>query len=180
MTDSKLIRLALSMGATKATMLSTENIVLDIKFREICLSNGCGMVGKCWMCPPDVGDAEQLMDKVRSYKNALVFQTITELEDSFDFEGMNEAGNKHAMLCRSVRKEAKAMLGDGILVLGAGGCRVCERCTKLDNLPCRLPDEAMLSLEACCVDVYNTVKPTELKYINGADTVTYFGMVLFN
>ena len=34
-------------------------------------------------------------------------------------------------------------------------------------------------MEAYGIDVYNTTKNTELKYINGQDTVTYFGMVLF-
>ena len=29
------------------------------------------------------------------------------------------------------------------------------------------------------MDVYNTTRSTELKYINGQNTVTYFGMVLF-
>ena len=34
-------------------------------------------------------------------------------------------------------------------------------------------------MEACGVDVYNTTRETPLKYINGQNTVTYFGMVLF-
>ena len=29
------------------------------------------------------------------------------------------------------------------------------------------------------MDVYNTSKHTPLKYINGANTITYFGRVLF-
>ena len=63
------------------------------------------------------------------------------------------------------------------LCLSAGGCRLCERCAKLDDEPCRMPDKAMTSLEACGVDVYNTTKKTELKYINGQNTVTFFGAV---
>ena len=34
-------------------------------------------------------------------------------------------------------------------------------------------------MEGAGIDVYNTVKDTPLKYINGANTVTYFGLVLF-
>lgn len=34
-------------------------------------------------------------------------------------------------------------------------------------------------MEGAGIDVYNTTKDTPLKYINGADTVTYFGIVLF-
>lgn len=177
MDTNTLINLALGCGATKATVIDAENIVLSAHFRDVCESNGCGMCGRSWMCPPDVAPVEELMTLVRSYDKALIFQTITELEDSFDIEGMGEAGNNLARLCIKLRKETEFLPEK--LVLGAGGCRVCERCTRLDNLPCRCPEEALLSLEACGVDVYNTVKPTELKYINGADTVTFFGMILY-
>ena len=34
-------------------------------------------------------------------------------------------------------------------------------------------------MEGYGIDVYNTCKPTALKYINGQNTVTYFGIVLF-
>ena len=36
-----------------------------------------------------------------------------------------------------------------------------------------------MPMEGAGVDVYNTVKDTPLRYINGQNTVTYFGMVLF-
>ena len=35
-------------------------------------------------------------------------------------------------------------------------------------------------MEAAGVDVYNTTRDTPLKYINGQNTVTYFGLVLFD
>ena len=37
----------------------------------------------------------------------------------------------------------------------------------------------MLSLESCGVDVYNTSRATDLKYINGQNTVTFFGLLLY-
>lgn len=60
-----------------------------------------------------------------------------------------------------------------------GGCRLCRVCAKRDNQPCRHPEAALTSLECCGIDVYHTTKDTDLKYINGTNTVTYFGMVLF-
>ena len=48
-----------------------------------------------------------------------------------------------------------------------------------DGEPCRHPDKALASLEGSGVDVYNTTKDTPLKYINGQNTVTFFGMVLW-
>ena len=63
--------------------------------------------------------------------------------------------------------------------LSCGGCHLCERCVKPSGEPCRKPDQALPSLEGYGVDVYQTVRNTTLRYINGTNTVTYFGMILF-
>ena len=178
MNHQEMIEIALDAGALKATVIDTDSIVLSATFRDICKSNGCGMYGRCWMCPPDIGDIEPLMAEVRRYKQGLLYQTVADIEDSFDIEGMQEAGKRHVMV--SQRLEAFLMLQlDKHLHLSCGGCRLCERCAKLDGLPCRDPERAMPSMEGYGIDVYNTCKPTELKYINGQNTVTYFGIVLF-
>ena len=178
MNHQEMIEIALDAGALKATVIDTDSIVLNATFRDICKSNGCGMYGRCWMCPPDFGDIEPLMAEVRRYKHGLLYQTVADIEDSFDIEGMQEAGKRHVMV--SQRLEAFLMLQlDKHLHLSCGGCRLCERCAKLDGLPCRDPERAMPSMEGYGIDVYNTCKPTELKYINGQNTVTYFGIVLF-
>ena len=66
------------------------------------------------------------------------------------------------------------------LHLSCGGCRLCERCAKLDAEPCRYPAEALSSLEGYGIDVYRTSKATPLKYKNGENSVTYFGNILFS
>ena len=88
----ELIDIALDAGATKATVISANDVVLSATFRDICASNGCGMYGKCWMCPPDIGDIESLMAKVHQYKYGLVYQSIADIEDSFDIKCMQDAG----------------------------------------------------------------------------------------
>ena len=177
MQNEELIRLALENGADKAQVIAQQQIVMSPVFREICESNGCGNYGKCWMCPPDVGEIHALMEKVRRYPYGLLYQTISEIEDSFDIEGMTEASRRHAWLSQKLRERLRPMIQGESLCLSAGGCRLCERCAKLDDEPCRMPDKAMTSLEACGVDVYNTTKKTDLKYINGQNTVTFFGAV---
>lgn len=179
MNHQTLIQAALDCGATKATVISQEQIVTSAAFRDICVSNGCGMYGKCWMCPPDAGDIDVLMAEIRKYTHGLWYQTIRDLEDSFDFEGMSEAGRLHVLVSQKLQDETVELLPADSLHLSCGGCRLCERCAKLDNQPCRMPDKALSSLEAYGIDVYQTTKDTELKYINGPDTVTYFGIILF-
>lgn len=180
MDKQKLVQTVLDCGATKATVITREQIVLSANFRDICASNQCGGYGRCWMCPPDIGDIETLMEKVRSYSSAIWYQTIAPLEDSFDIEGMFAAGAAHAKISQRIQHAIKPMIEGDFLHLTCGGCHLCETCAKVDGLPCRRPGEPLSSLEGYGVDVYNTTKDTGLKYINGEDTVTYFGMVLLS
>ncbi len=172
-------------GAAKAAVIPTSDVVLDAAFRDMCKANYCGMYGRCWMCPPDVGEIEDLMAEIRTYSHVLVFQTISELEDSFDVEGMYEAGSRHnrlAMKVRTIVSEHGIAERDGKkpLHLCAGGCRVCSPCKKQSGEPCANPDLAMSSLEAYGVNVSKMAEAAGMKYIHGANTVTYFGAVFFN
>lgn len=178
--DQALIDLAVLEGAARAEVISGEQIVLSASFRDICASNACGKFGRCYMCPPDVGDIESLMEKVRAYPRALVYQSISPLEDSFDYEGMVEAGSGHAQLSQRIEGGLEGLIPGGYLHLTCGGCRLCEPCLKQEGLPCRFPDQALPSVESYGIDVYNTVRGTQLKYINGQNTVTFFGMVMFD
>lgn len=175
----KLTMLSIEAGAFKANIISAQNIEMNKSFRDVCATNACGMYGKCYMCPPDVGDIDVLMSEIKKYDYALIYQAVTELEDSFDFEGMMEAKKNFYSLAQKIRKAVSDMNISDTLHLGAGGCGVCPKCAKADNEPCRFPEKALSSLEAYGVNVSATVKHTEMKYINGTDTVTYFGMVLF-
>lgn len=180
MENKDLIQKALELGAYKASVISTKDIVLDRAFRAMCESNACGVYGKCYMCPPDVGDIDELMAQIANYNHALVYQTVAELEDSFDFEGMTEAKKRTYPLAQSLREFFADMGVTKVLHLGAGGCGVCEACAKRISERCRSPEKAMPSLEAYGVNVFELAKAAGMKYINGQDTVTYFGAVLFS
>jgi len=174
----ELVTRALASGAAKATVIDAADIVLSASFRDICAGNSCGKYGRCWMCPPDIGEIEPLMAQVRSFRHGLLYQTIHEIEDSFDIEGMGEAGVQHAQVSQRISDAVRPLL-PGCLHLSCGGCHLCERCARLDDQPCRCPDKALPPMEGYGIDVYQTTRPTALKYINGQNTVTYFGIVLF-
>ena len=177
--ENKIIEKVIDLGAFKASVISAEEIKTDKMFRELCEANACGMYGKCYMCPPDIGDIDVLMAKLRNYRFALVYQTVTALEDSFDFEGMTEArieANRIALKLRSVFDEVGIK---NVLHLSAGACGICQTCAKRTGEPCRCPDIAMASLEAYGINVNELATTAGMKYINGQDTVTYFGAVLF-
>lgn len=168
----KLIEKALEGGAKKASAVPVGSIVLHEVFLDYCKMNTCGQYGKCWTCPPDIGDIHDLMAELKTYKTAVVYQTVGLLEDSFDIEGMQRQRVVHNRLARQLRK-----LAPDALHLAAGGCRVCERCAKVDEEPCRFPKEALASLEAYGINVSELAPLAGMKYINGKDTVTYFGAI---
>lgn len=171
---------AKSLGAFKAKVIDAGDIKTDRAFRDMCASNACGMYGKCYMCPPDVGEIEPLMAELKNYEYALVYQTVSELEDSYDFEGMIEAKKKSYPIAQNLRRVFAELRFSEVLHLCAGGCGVCKTCAKQTGEPCRFPKKAMPSLEAYGINVYELAKAADMKYINGQDTVTYFGAVLFN
>ncbi|MBQ7909686.1 MAG: DUF2284 domain-containing protein [Clostridia bacterium] len=176
----KLTELALSLGAFRASVIPVEDIETDASFRDLCAANVCGNYGRNWMCPPDAGDIHDLMAALRTYSCALVYQTVSELEDSYDFEGMMDAGIAHNRLMVELRRGIDTLALPRVLHLGAGGCRMCEVCAKRTGEPCRHPDLAVASLETYGVNVSKLAPAAGMKYINGKDTVTYFGAVLFD
>ena len=177
---SSLVAIAKEAGFSGAELMAASDVVLSREFRDACAANRCGVYGKCYMCPPDVGDIDTLMEKVHGFSHALLLQTISPLEDSYDFEGMQDARKNHANCMQSFWKQIRTAMPEDTLALSVGGCGVCKVCAKVTDEPCRFPKEALSSLEAYGVHVSMTASKTSLKYINGHNTVTYFGMLLFN
>ena len=175
-----LIVAAKEAGAVNAAVIDAVTVETSVSFRDMCASNACGMYGKCWMCPPDIGEITELIEELKKYSHVLVYQHIGQLEDSYDFEGMIEA--KHIMyrISQDLHTKLKETAFGDYLHLSAGACGVCEVCAKQENKPCIHPDLALSSLEAYGINVSRLAAVAGMKYINGANTVTYFGAVLFN
>ena len=179
MDENQLIRIALEAGASKAVIIARESIVLNAAFRGMCEANRCGVYGKCYMCPPDVGPIDDLMNRVRLFDKSLFYQVICPLEDSFDIEGMAEAKKHLVRVSQQLLDRLPPILRSDALHLSGGGCGLCSSCARITEEPCRHPNRALPSLESYGMDVYQTTRGTPMKYINGANTVTYFGMVLY-
>ncbi len=164
----------LSLGANEVALLPVEEISFSKEFREICKENACGKYDKNWMCPPVAGEIEDLIRSVKAYSSALLYQSVGELEDCFDYEGMMEAAKLHNCLTSKVKETFSQ---DRYFHLGAGGCHICDSCEKLRDLPCKHPSLALGSLECYGIDVGHMAKQGGLSYSNGENTVTYFSVM---
>jgi predicted metal-binding protein len=183
MTDQDLqdlTRKAIELGARHSAIVNPETLKITGEIRGLCEVNYCGKYGTNWMCPPGVGDIGEIAPRLHSYGSGLFFQTVNTIEDSYDVEGMDEALKRHGEVFQAILSWMKA---DGrfadILPLNAGACTICPECTWPAGKPCRFPDRAVSSLEACGINVMELAKSCAIPYINGVNTVSYVGLMLF-
>lgn len=176
----KIIEIVHRHKIDKFGFVPLEKMVFDKSFHDACAANRCGKYGTNWSCPPGAGSFESLRRRVHGFKKALVVQTVWQLEDSFDIEGMLNSGRKHNALFRQLSSDLRTVLQKPPLVLSAGACDLCETCSYILRRPCPRPDQAMGSLEAHGIDVTALVRSCGLNYNNGPNTVSYVGVVMFN
>jgi predicted metal-binding protein len=177
---NNLIREALELKATHAAIVDVAEIRFDEGFRALCEKNTCGSYNKNWMCPPAVGLISDLRARVLEFKQGLLLQTVHELKNSFDWKGMMSAGAEHTVIFRNILRAIEEKYAiHKLLPLNAGPCTFCAKCAFLDGEPCRFPEQALFSVEACGIDVIALEKSCEMPYYNGKNTVSYVGLILF-
>jgi len=161
---SNLVSLVLSMGALDAKLIDAKDIVVRDWVRLKC-QYGCGRFGKSLTCPPYSPSPEQMKHVLSGYSTAILMR----LPD--------ESMATHDMIAKL---ERSAFLQGYYRAFGlpAGPCERCESC----NLKhCAYPRLARPSVEACGVDVYESVRKSGF-VINVRKThkeePTYFGLLL--
>lgn len=178
MLNELMAREARALGVWQYGFVPTAEIAFLDVVRGYCEENRCRKYGTTWACPPAVGTIEECRDKCRSYDTMLVMTGKYDLEDSFDFEGMQRGHAEFKEVCERVAELLGPRLGGDFFLLSNESCDKCESCTYPDA-PCRFPETLHPSLEGYGIMVSDLAKQAGIKYINGKDTVTYFGGMLF-
>lgn len=164
-------------GIYQYGLIETKQIIFSKEVRSLCEGNVCRNYGTTWACPPAVGTIGECKEKCLKYDMALVFSAKYNLEDSFDYEGMIFGHNEFKKVCDKLADLVKDKLSD-FLLLSNEGCMRCSECTYPYN-PCRFPEMLFPSVEGFGIMVNELAKSANIKYINGENTVTYFGLLLF-
>jgi len=164
----------------ESALISTSALVFQPELLKACESNVCGGYNKSWTCPPSCESMEKQKKLMLAYKNAYVFTTKHDLEDSFDFEGMTLGREKHISLLLEIRNR----FSDEHPVFGAGTCPVCRDNSGKESCafpnPCRFPKKKIGSIEAAGINVTELSIAAGILYNNGQNTVTYFSIILLN
>jgi len=166
-------------GAFQIGETAADKIHFSQEIRVLCENNACNRYGSSWSCPPATGTVEECAAKCGEFKNVLVFNKKYELEDSFDFEGMLAGHADFNALVRGFARRLKEVTDD-CLLLTAGGCDKCGGDCAYPNAPCRFPEELLHPVEGFGIYVNELCASAGINYINGANTVTYIGALLYN
>lgn len=165
-------------GIFQAGIIQTSEINFSTEVRKMCEVNTCRQYGKTWACPPAVGTVQVCRDRCNKFEKTLLFSSKYELEDSFDYDGMVNGMRDFKRVSKKLYNEVKPLLKE-FLLLSNEGCINCEKCTYPD-LPCRFPENMHGSIEGYGIFVSEVAKAANINYINGQNTVTYFGALFFN
>ena len=92
---TEIAKLAEEVGFTHVAPLDPKTLQVKPEVRQMCQANSCGMYAKRWSCPPGCGSLEDCEDRVSRYCHGILVQTVGDLEDELDGEGMIETERRH-------------------------------------------------------------------------------------
>ncbi len=166
-----LFELAKECGFTHYGKLDVSTLEFLQEVRDMCATNQCGRYNKSWACPPACGTLEEMRARVSSYSHGIIVQTVGQMEDSFDWETMQETAQAQG---RNFMKMWNELEKDypGLMAMGTGTCTNCKECTYPDA-PCRFPNKVAASMEACGLVVSKVCTDNGLKYNYGPNTLAY-------
>lgn len=163
--------LAAQAGFEYSAYLDCSRLSLLDEVRDMCKVNSCGKYGTNRGCPPYCGTMEQCRERVSKYSWGIVLQTVGDIEDSLDFEGIMEAADTHTRRFLAFLKQIRTAYPD-LLPLGTGHCSICRKCVGPDE-PCLFPDECTSPPEAYGIVVSDLCRDNGLKYYYGPEKIAY-------
>jgi len=166
-----LVEIAKESGFTHYSQLDVSTLNFMQEIRDMCNANLCRNYNTSWSCPPACPSLEEMREKVKGYTTGILVQTVGDLEDNLDWDGIMETGARHKENFGRMRVELKKKYPLP-LAMGAGECKICETCTYPDE-PCRFPDMIEVSMEASGLFVSKVCTDNGLAYNYGQDKMAF-------
>ena len=172
-----LAEMARESGFTHSAPLDLRTLDFMQDVRDMCNPKQCNNYGKSWSCPPACATLDEMRERVLGYGGGVLVQTVGDIEDSYDWDGISEAGARHKVNF-GVMWDAMEKLHPSVFAMGAGVCKLCEACTYPDE-PCRRPERMSASMEACGLFVSKVCKDNGLAYNYGPNKIAYTSCFLY-
>lgn len=145
---------AVDGGATRAKEIAPSSIVTAPWVRLKCRF-GCPGYGRRYGCPPDTPSPEDTRAVIECYDRAILFHL-----ESHALEGDSRKEQRQRFCDLLVDLEGE-LFKDGFykaFTFLSGPCHLCRECGKGKGEPCRHGYRARPSMEACGIDVFQTVR----------------------
>lgn len=175
MTEKEMLSLAVEMGFANAAAMDTKDLTFVPTFRPLCKENLCGKYGVNYACPPDCGTVEEMKAKILQWPRAIVLQTMWDIDDPLDEDQTKPAKGSHNKMTRKFIDQT----GRPGLMVGSGGCSLCNPCALVSGEPCRFPDLRYSCMSAYCVFVQEMAEHCGMEYDCGPGVVAFFSMFCF-
>lgn len=147
------------VGFAKTAVMSTEDLSFHHEFRMLCEQNHCGNYGANYACPPYCGTPEEMENRVMQFKQAIVFQSRTHVENIFNDEETKEIKKVHtAMTLDAVDGMIRQGFDEDGMYIMCGPCNYCKKCEMLKHTPCVREDRRFSCLSAYCIDAMDMAK----------------------
>ncbi|MCL2152458.1 MAG: DUF2284 domain-containing protein [Oscillospiraceae bacterium] len=146
--------------------------------RDMCAADKCRQYNKKWVCPPACGEIGEMAARYHRFSDGVIFQTVRDMQDCFDFESVGELMATHRSAMSKLLDTLNG-LDEEVAFFGSDGCGNCKECA-YPGEPCRFPKRAFPSLEACGLLVCDVCKDNGVPYYYGLNKVAFTGAFLFN
>jgi len=159
----QLIQLAISLGASEATMISSDGIVVENQLAQKCIEPQCENYGLSYSCPPHVEGPEVFRELIKTHSKALVLRLVIPSVMVLSWERVDLGRILHEQVA-NVELEARKMGFSKSAGFAGGSCKelFCQdhlNCQRIEtNGPCRHPDLARPSMSGYGIDVFQLIK----------------------
>lgn len=179
---NKISQSALDKGASSVKLIKAEDIIVENWVRQKC-QYGCSGYARYFSCPPYSPTPEETKKRLQEYNLALLieFSKLKAKEKQPDVHEIMYELEREAFLSGFYKAFAYA----------AGPCRLCKICpaSEIENpneyskKNCINPSKARPSMEACGINVFQTVRKANYKIDvvrSFDDCFSRFGLLLID
>lgn len=179
MNTEELMALTEAAGFEQTAVISTDLLEFHPEYRVYCEMNLCGNFNRNYACPPYCGTPEEMEAKALAYRLAIVFQSITYVNNAMDNDETKKVKKEHRAKTMKAIRTLKEHGVEGMAIM-PGPCSLCSACGQIGDTPCPHPDQVASCLSAYGIEASKMAEDCGMTYYFGDDTVALFSMYLID
>ncbi len=155
------VQLAKTLGLSGAALMDVKDLVIVPEYRQFCEENLCGNYNVLPVCPPESGTVEEMTQRVRKYKTALVLtREVTPVcfSDTAEQKAAKRAQN---LMTEQLMEQMHADGMSDLLMMGAG------------------PWKDASCMSAYCINAQKMADHVGMKCWENDGKIRYFSLILF-